>query len=179
VLQEVEAPRISRQSAHEGCNFVGLRHRPPLPQMRQLVLITVRGWVDPRPIVRPEGLGQWKFPMTPLEIETATFRLVAQCFNQVRHPAPQTDGCLYAEISGLWCLLQIERNVACEKSRYRGSTTSQGSRSHLQILVARRVIWKQAPCWVFIILEWPANVTLSWCFLLSACEKKQSFTQLQ
>ena len=30
-LQEVEAPRISRQSAHEGGNFVSPTHRPPLP----------------------------------------------------------------------------------------------------------------------------------------------------
>jgi hypothetical protein len=27
----------------------------------------------------PEGLSQWKIPMTPTEIETATFQLVAQC----------------------------------------------------------------------------------------------------
>jgi len=83
--------QILKQSAHEGGKVVSPTQRPPLPppppppQDIFLVLISVRGWVDPRVIMQPEGLRQWKVPVTPLKTEPATFRLVAQCLNQLRH----------------------------------------------------------------------------------------------
>jgi hypothetical protein len=64
------------------------RRLPFTAPERLLVLISVRGWVDPRAIVRLDGLGQLKNPVASLEIEPAVFRFVTQCLYWLRYLMP-------------------------------------------------------------------------------------------
>jgi hypothetical protein len=48
------------------------------PPLYITVLISIRGWVDMKPVVRPERLSKLKITVTPSKIESATFWLVAQ-----------------------------------------------------------------------------------------------------
>jgi hypothetical protein len=60
VFREVEAPRISRQSAYESDKVVSPTHPlpPPPPQETPLVFISITGRANPMARVWPEGLSQ-------------------------------------------------------------------------------------------------------------------------
>ena len=55
------------------------------PQEITLVLTSVINWFDPRDIVRPEGLIQWKILVIPSVIESTPSQLVARCLSQLLH----------------------------------------------------------------------------------------------
>jgi hypothetical protein len=62
----------------DGGEVVSLKRRTvTLYPLLPLILISVRGWLDPRAIVRLEGLRQLKNPTALSGIEPVTFRLVA------------------------------------------------------------------------------------------------------
>ena len=83
-----DAPRLSWHSAHEGGEVVSLTHRLYLPPGMFLVLIFTRDWVDPRAMVRSEGICHWKIPVTLPGIDLGTVRLVAQRLNHYATPGP-------------------------------------------------------------------------------------------
>jgi hypothetical protein len=74
----------------------------PFTPVRSLVLISVRGLVDRRAMVRLEGLGQLKSPMNSSELEPMALRLVAQCLNKLRYKPIMTieDSNMEAERTG-------------------------------------------------------------------------------
>jgi len=61
-----------------------VRHRVP-SHFNWALLVSVRDLVGPRAIVRPDGLS------VKNSFESATFRLVGQCVNQLNHRLPPSD----------------------------------------------------------------------------------------
>jgi hypothetical protein len=74
--ENFQAATFSRQSAHRWRWDHPYAADGVPPPGRFLVLISVIGWVDPIGIVRLEGLGQLKNPVTWSGNKSATFRLV-------------------------------------------------------------------------------------------------------
>jgi len=89
-LQAWRGPEGSRKlrlpdfviTAQDGGRLSALRIGLFYPQQILLVLISVRGCIDPRATVRTEAFFMsMKNPLTPAGIEPATFRFVAQHLN--------------------------------------------------------------------------------------------------
>jgi hypothetical protein len=82
-FQEDEALRFQVNGPMKVIKLSALRTGRLYSQEIFPVLISV----NPRAIVRPEGLCQWKNPTTPSGIETTTYRITAQC----HHVTPYTS----------------------------------------------------------------------------------------
>jgi hypothetical protein len=65
--------QILRQLALKVIRLSSIRTGRLCHQEMFLVFISVRGWVELRVIVRPEGLCQWKIPMTPCTMSMSIF----------------------------------------------------------------------------------------------------------
>ena len=77
------------KTTQEGGKVVRRTHRPHLrPRKFSWYSFLLEAESSPGSIVRSEGLGQWKIPMTLSGIEPATFRFVAQHLNHCATVVP-------------------------------------------------------------------------------------------
>ena len=82
---KVEAPRLSRQSAHEGGKVVSSTHQLPLPPVDTSGTHLCQRLSQPQGHIMAGRIMSREIPITPSGFEPATLQLVAQCLNQLHH----------------------------------------------------------------------------------------------
>jgi hypothetical protein len=89
-------------------------------------------------IFYPEGLCQWKIPMAPSEIETSSFRLVAQYLKQLRRYHGINRLLVYGInfVRGIPMLNIVEQNIHCAAGN-QGCTKYMSFTEHFDIIKIR------------------------------------------
>ena len=105
----------------------------------ELIYITVCH-VTSAAIFYPEDLWQWKIPVTPTEIETTTFRLLAQCLKQLRSYHGVNRLLLYGINLYVSILNVLVQNLYCA-ARNQGYTRYMYFTEHFSIIE----IWVHKP----------------------------------